>query len=67
MSEAGIDSVTLKKLCKGIKESVSLEYLDLKHNIFDEDGLHALFEALKVNMTVKTLFLAGLRIGSKEV
>jgi hypothetical protein len=45
---------------------MSIEYLDLRHNIFDDVGLAALIDALKENMSIKHLYLHGMRINYKE-
>ena len=44
---------------------MSLEYLDLRNNIFDEQGLIAIVKALKENMTIKYLFLEDLKFTKK--
>lgn len=57
--DTGIDSETLQEICKGIAKSDSLEYLDLKQNIFDKKGIRCLIDAVSANMTVKHLYLEG--------
>lgn len=39
LQDAGLDDDTLIEICQGIDESMSLEYLDLRHNIFHRKGL----------------------------
>ena len=50
------------ELCKGLKESMSIDYLDLRQNIFDRKGLATLIESLKEHMSVKHLALEGMSI-----
>ena len=45
--DAGIDCDCMLELCNGIKECTSLDYLDLRKNIFDSKGLAALILSLK--------------------
>ena len=40
--DVGLDDDTLITVCKGIAKSKSMEFLDLRHNIFDEKGLAVL-------------------------
>ena len=54
------------ELCNGIKECTSLEYLDLRKNIFDSKGLAALILSLKQHMRVKHLALEGMRFDHSE-
>ena len=41
---------------------MSLEYLDLRQNIFDQEGMVGLVNALKENMSIKHLFLESMTI-----
>ena len=45
---------------------MSLEYLDLRQNIFDEEGMVGLVNALKENMSIKHLFLESMTINNKQ-
>jgi hypothetical protein len=45
---------------------MSLEYLDLRHNIFDEEGLGELIKSLKENCSIKHLYLESMSIGENE-
>ena len=45
---------------------MSLEYLDLRHNIFDEEGLGVLIESLKESCSIKHLYLESMSFGEKE-
>lgn len=60
--DAGIDCDTLLELCHGLRESQSMEYLDLRHNIFDAKGLAELVRALGTHMSVRHLYLESLPI-----
>ena len=64
--DSGLDCETLLEVCKGVKESMSLEYLDLKHNIFDDKGLAGLIPALQENMSIKHLYLESMPISFNE-
>lgn len=65
--DAGLDCDTLKEICKGIDEKVhGLEYLDLKHNIFDKRGLNSLIKSLKASMNIKHLYLESMMIHEEE-
>ena len=54
------------ELCTGLKESMSMDYLDLRQNIFDQKGLAALIQSLKEHMSVKHLALEGMRFDHAE-
>ena len=56
----------MSEICEGIKESTSLEYLDLRHNIFDAQGLSSIIASLKDHMTIKHLYLESMRIDLQE-
>lgn len=43
-----------------------MEYLDLRHNIFDTEGLQALIKALEEINCIKHLYLESMRIDKKE-
>lgn len=64
--DAGIDCDTLEEICKGIERSESLEYLDLKQNIFDCRGVKYLINAISENMSVKHLYLEGVAVHTDE-
>ena len=42
LNDAGLDCDTLLDICDGLKDSMSLEHLDLRFNIFDATGLAGL-------------------------
>lgn len=44
--DVGLDCDCLHEISNGILESMSMEYLDLRHNIFDAEGLAALISSL---------------------
>ena len=54
------------ELCKGLRDSMSMDYLDLRQNIFDAKGLAALIQSLKEHMSVKHLALEGMRFDHAE-
>jgi Ran GTPase-activating protein (RanGAP) involved in mRNA processing and transport len=58
--DAGLDCDTLLEICSGISETMSLEYLDLRQNIFDKAGLQGLIKALEKSMTIKHLYLESM-------
>jgi Ran GTPase-activating protein (RanGAP) involved in mRNA processing and transport len=60
--DAGLDCDTLLEISRGLKQSMSLEFLDLRHNIFDHRGLAGTINALRESMSVKHLYLEGMRI-----
>ena len=64
--DAGIDCDTMLELCNGLRDSSSMEYLDLRHNIFDAKGLAELIRALGQHMSVKHLYLESLPIDHSE-
>jgi len=45
---------------------MSLEYLDLRHNIFNEEGLGELIKSLSENCSIRHLYLESMRFGEKE-
>ena len=51
-------------MTKGIEQHPSLKYLDLKNNIFEEEGLEALLVALNTTQSCETLYLSGFKITS---
>jgi hypothetical protein len=61
--DAGLDCNSLKEICVGIENKDNyLEYLDLKHNIFDDEGVGALIKSLKESASVKHIYLESTRI-----
>jgi len=66
LHDAGLDCETLLALCKGLKDSMSLEYLDLRYNIFDDKGLAGLISSLRENMSIKSLYMESMKIDVKE-
>ena len=64
--ETGLDCNSLKAICEGLQNSMSLEYLDLRHNIFDEEGLGVLIKSLTENCSIKHLYLESMSIGENE-
>ena len=56
----------MKEIAKGIKESVHLKCIDLRHNLFEKEGLHALINALKNTMTCEILKLEGIFIDMED-
>ena len=64
--DTGLDCDTLQEICKGIKQSDALQYVDLKQNIFDKRGLRSLIDSLKANMCVKHLYLESVMIHFEE-
>jgi len=50
------------EICLGIKESKTLEYLDLRKNYVSSDGLTALINAINEHKCIKHLCLEGLQI-----
>lgn len=57
-----MDCDTLVDICNGIKSSISLELLDLRHNIFDIEGLQGLINALMETMSIRHLYLETMTI-----
>jgi hypothetical protein len=43
-----------------------MEFLDLRHNIFDDAGLAGLIGALEANMVIRHIYLEGVTIGHAE-
>ena len=64
--DTGLDCETLLKVGQGIEQCPSLEFLDLRHNVFDRDGFAGLISALKVNMSIKHLYLESMPIDLSE-
>lgn len=64
--DTGLDCETLLKVGEGIEKCSSLEFLDLRHNVFDRDGFAGLISALKVNMSIKHLYLESMPIDLSE-
>ena len=60
--DAGLDCDTLLEISRGLKQSMSLEFLDLRHNIFDHKGLAGMIKSLRESMSVQHLYLEGMRI-----
>lgn len=58
---AGIGDLSLKAISQGIRESAHLEFLDLRQNIFEEEGFKELMAALKVHMSLKSFHLMGVK------
>ena len=57
--DCGIGNRALKEIAKGIKEAICLQYVDLRHNNFETEGLRALIDALKATMACKVLQIEG--------
>ena len=57
--DAGLGNLAMIEIAKGIKEAISLEYIDLRHNRFERPGFQALIDALKATMACKVLQLEG--------
>ena len=57
---AGIGDLAMKEIAHGISESIHLETIDLRHNHFEKEGLHALIDALKKTMVCQKLKLEGI-------
>ena len=57
-----LDSESLIEICQGLKESKTLEYLDLRKNYVNSDGLAALINAISEHKSIKHLCLEGIRI-----
>lgn len=66
LKDAGLDCDTLLEISKGISKNSTLEYLDLRHNIFDKNGLKALIMALKSSMCIKHLYMESMNIHIAE-
>ena len=66
LNDAGLDCDTLLDICNGLKDSMSLEHLDLRFNIFDDSGLAGLIKSLRENMSIKRLYMESMRIDKKE-
>ena len=60
--EAGIGDLAMIEIANGIKEAICLEYIDLRHNHFEQVGFEALIEALKATMACKVLLLEGFQV-----
>ena len=56
----------MQALAYGISKHPDLEVLDLKGNLFEEDGLEALLVALFETMSCKRLFLSGFKVIRKN-
>jgi Ran GTPase-activating protein (RanGAP) involved in mRNA processing and transport len=64
--DAGLDCDTLLEIAKGLKQSMSLEFLDLRHNIFDSRGLAGTISALRESMSIKHLYLEDMKISLSD-
>ena len=64
--EAGIGDLAMIEIAKGIKEAINLEYVDLRHNHFEQAGFKALVEALKETMACRALLLEGYDIYNED-
>jgi Ran GTPase-activating protein (RanGAP) involved in mRNA processing and transport len=64
--DTGLDCDTLLEICKGVAKSKSMEFLDLRHNIFDDKGLAGLINAFEANMVIKHIYLEGMTINHDE-
>ena len=51
----GLGDLAMTELAKGISEAICLEYVDLRHNHFEEKGWKALVDALKATMACQVL------------
>ena len=47
---SGIGDLAMVEIAEGIGESIHLEEIDLRHNLFEKEGLLALIKALKKTM-----------------
>ena len=45
---------------------MSLEFLDLRHNIFDSRGLAGTISALRESMSIKHLYLEDMKISLSD-
>lgn len=54
------------EIANGIKEAICLEFIDLRHNHFEQQGFKALINALKATMACKVLQLEGFQLGIEE-
>ncbi len=59
--DAGLDFETLQEICKGLTDSVSIQKLDLRNNIFDEKCINLLLNTLKEHMSIRSLLLENLK------
>ena len=66
LQDAGIDCESMLELCNGLKDSMSMEYLDLRHNIFDTEGLQVLIKSLEEINCIKHLYLESMKIDLNE-
>lgn len=64
--DVGLDSETLREICNGISDTMSLEYLDLRQNIFGKQGLKSLIKSLEKTMSIRHLFLESMEIHLQE-
>ena len=64
--DAGLGNLAMIEISKGIKEAISLEYIDLRHNRYELPGFKALIDALKTTMACKVLQLEGFCIQMEE-
>lgn len=51
----GIGDNAMAELAKGIRESIHLTEVDMRHNHFEKQGLHDLINALKATMVCRKL------------
>jgi Ran GTPase-activating protein (RanGAP) involved in mRNA processing and transport len=66
LNDAGIGDIAMSALAHGISKHPDLEHLDLKGNLFEEDGLEALLVALFETMSCKSLYLSGFKVAHKN-
>jgi hypothetical protein len=66
LNDAGIGDIAMSALAYGISKHPNLEHLDLKGNLFEEDGLEALLVGLFETLSCKTLYLSGFKVADKN-
>jgi len=66
LCECGIGDEALEILAEGIAQCPTLESIDLRHNLFDDDGFDSLLHAFQHTPNIRTFWIAGLHITAKS-
>jgi Ran GTPase-activating protein (RanGAP) involved in mRNA processing and transport len=66
LRDADLTSEKVVDLCEGLRQNVTIEYLDLRHNNFGKNGLAVLIDTFQKTQSLKTLLLEDMTIHHDE-